>query len=156
VHEAALVNEFGLPEVAEAQFGLSSLEDHLIVGICKDVFRNKANLNPQAWDDPGPEYHRRLEKNYVTWVRHYVWPGLEDHDYTADDLRKRPVAWSIGGFSEVWMGIANLRVAQRAAIDVEILPCRHFPQVEIPEVLANHIRKHAKRYFGQHHHATSS
>lgn len=145
VHEAALVNEFGLPEVAEAQFGLTRLDDEVIVGICKDLFRNKLNLNPQLWDDVGPEYHQRLEKNYVTWVRHYVWRGLEDHDYNAEDLTKRPIAWSIGGFSEVWLGIANLRVAQRANIHVEILPCRHFPQVETPEVLANHIRKHAAR-----------
>jgi hypothetical protein len=40
--------------------------------------------------------------------------------------------------------IGNLRVAQRANIEVEILKCRHFPQVEIPNVLENHIRKHAK------------
>lgn len=149
VHEAALVNEFGVPEVAEAQFKLRNLDDHAIVTFCKDVFRNRANVNPQAWDDLGPEYHQRLEKNYVTWARHYVWRGLEDHDYTSEDLRKRPLAWSIGGFSEVCMGIANLRVAQRAAINVEIFPCRHFPQVEIPEILANHIRKHTRQHLAQ-------
>ncbi len=43
VHEAAFLDEFGLPEVAEAQFGLSSLDDEVIVGICKDLFRNKRN-----------------------------------------------------------------------------------------------------------------
>jgi pimeloyl-ACP methyl ester carboxylesterase len=150
VHEAALVNEFGLPDFAEAQFGLSSLDDHVIVGICQDLFRNKLNLNPGAWDDLGREYHSRLEKNYVTWVRHYGWRGIEDHDYTVEDLTNRPLAWSIGGFSEVWLGIANLRVAQRANINVEILPCRHFPQVEIPERLASHIRTHAWQCLGAH------
>ena len=110
VHEAALVKEFGLPEVAEAQFAMNDLDDVTIVNVCKDRFRNRFNLNPQAWDALGADYHQRLEKNYVTWVRHYVWPGLEDHSYSAKDLTNRPLAWSIGGYMEFWFGVRNLRV----------------------------------------------
>ena len=150
VHEAALLKDFGLPQVAEAQFGMNNLDDATIVAVCKDLFRNRLNTNPQAWDAVGAEYHRRLEKNYVTWVRHYVWPGLADHTYTAEELIHRPIAWSIGGFSEVWLGVSNLRVAQRANLHVEIFPCRHFPQVEIPDLLADHIRMHTKRNLGPH------
>ena len=54
-NQNALQDEFGLPEVAAVQFGLSSLDDQVIVGICQDLFRNKLNLDPQAWDDIGPE-----------------------------------------------------------------------------------------------------
>ena len=146
VHEAALVNDFGLPEVAEAQFGMNKLDDATIVSLCKDLFRNRFNNDPQAWEAVGEEYHRRLEKNYVTWVRHYVWPGLANRTYTAEELTRRPIAWSIGGFSEVWLGVSNLRVAQRANLNVDILPCKHFPQVEIPGPLADRIRKCAEQH----------
>jgi pimeloyl-ACP methyl ester carboxylesterase len=37
VHEAALVNEFGLPEVAEAQFGLTTLMTRRLSGSVKTV-----------------------------------------------------------------------------------------------------------------------
>src|SRR6516165_1007638 len=44
-------------------------------------------------------------------ARHYVWPGPEDHDYTAEDLATRPIAWSIGGSVKSDSASANLRVA---------------------------------------------
>ena len=146
VHEAALVNDFGLREVAEAQFGMNKLDDASIVGVCKDLFRNQFNNDPKAWDAIGEEYHRRLEKNYITWVHHYVWPGLPNRTYTAEELTRRPIAWSIGGFSPVWFGVSNLRVAQRANLNVDILHCKHFPQVEIPGLLAERIRKCAEQH----------
>jgi len=105
------------------------------------------NQTPQAWDALGWEYHRRLENNYTKWVRHYL---TEDGDafpsYSAEELLRRPVAWSIGGFSPVWFGVSNLRVAQRAGIEVEIFRCKHFPQVEVPDILASHIRKHTRHH----------
>ncbi len=149
VHEAALINDFGLPEVAEAQFAMYNLDDATIVSVCKDLFRDRFNSKAQAWDDVGAEYHRRLEKNYVTWVRHYVWPGLPNRIYNAEELTNRSIDWSIGGFSEVWFGVSNLRVAQRANLTVEILPCKHFPQVEIPDVLTDRIRTHTKQHLHQ-------
>jgi pimeloyl-ACP methyl ester carboxylesterase len=146
VHEAALSKDVAWPDVAEARYAqLNSLDDASVVQACKDQFRNR-NSNPQAWDALGADYHRRLEKNYVTWVRHYLKPGVTDRSYNAEELTKRPIAWSIGGFSEVWFMIGNLRVAQRANIEVDIFKCKHFPQVEIPDVLAGHIRKHTKQH----------
>jgi hypothetical protein len=79
----------------------------------------------------------------VTWAHHYVWEGL-DRQYNPQELTKRPIAWSVGGFSEVWLGVSNIRVAESTGIGLEILPCKHFPQVEIPEILANHIREQAQ------------
>jgi pimeloyl-ACP methyl ester carboxylesterase len=141
VHEAALINDVPLPEVVEALSGMNNLDDVAIVGACKDLFRTKFISDGRAWDALGDEYHRRLEKNYVTWVRHYVWAGLANRTYSSEELTRRPIAWSIGGFSEVWFGVSNLRVAQRANLTVDILPCKHFPQVEVPGLLADRIRK---------------
>jgi pimeloyl-ACP methyl ester carboxylesterase len=149
VHEAALMKDVAWPDLAEARYAqMNSLDDAAVANTCKDLFRNRINSNPQAWDALGADYHRRLEKNYVTWVRHYYKPGrnVAGRSYNAEELTKRPIAWSIGGFSEAWFGIGNLRVAQRANIEVEFFQCKHFPQVEIPDVLAGHIRKHTKQH----------
>jgi len=134
---------------------MNSLDDAGVVQACKEWFRNRMNSNPQARDALGVDYHRRLERNYITWVRHYFKPGsAADRSYNAEELTRRPIAWSIGGFSEVWFFIGNFRVAQRANIEVEILKCRRFPQVEIPDVLANHIREHTRRH-SRHERAAS-
>ena len=146
VHEAALVKDAAWPEVMQARFEhLKHLDDAGIVRTCKDWFRNGMNSNPQAWDALGSDYHQRLEKNYVTWIRCYGRDvGTGRSSFSAEELTRRPIAWSIGGFTEVAFAVSNLRVAQRANIEVETFKCKHFPQVEIPDVLAGHIRKHAK------------
>jgi pimeloyl-ACP methyl ester carboxylesterase len=150
VHEAALAKDYAWPEVAaEWRAHLNGLDDVGIVHACSDLFRNQMNYHPQAWDALGASYHHRLEKNYVTWVRRYLKPGVLDRSYDEEELSRRPIAWSIGGFSQVWQRIGDLRVAQRANIGVEIFKCRHFPQLEIPTVLASHIREHANKHVGR-------
>lgn len=148
IHEAALGKDVAWDELKEERYAqMNSLDDAGITQACKDVFRNVMNSNPAAWDALGTEYHNRLAKNYVTWVRHYFCAGgAAERSYNRDELSRRPIAWSIGGFSEIWFMIGNLRVAQRADIGVEIFKCRHFPQVEIPDFLAAHIRKHAEQH----------
>jgi pimeloyl-ACP methyl ester carboxylesterase len=154
VHEAALVKDTAWPEAGRARFAqLSTLDDDSIVRTCKEWFRTGMNSNPAAWDALGPDYHRRLEKNYVTWVRHYGRASDAFPSYGRDQLTRRPIAWSIGGFSEVHFAVSNLRVAQRADINVDILMCKHFPQVEIPDVLSSRIRKHAKQHLSKAEHA---
>ena len=154
VHEAALVKDYAFPEMNRLE-ALNELDDAGIAAVCKDMFRNQMNFDPRAWDALGPEYHSRLEKNYVTWIRHYPLHIGGLRTYTAEHLTPKPIAWSIGGFSSVWFGISNLRVAQRANIEVEILRCRHFPQVEIPDVLANHIAKHSTHHLEEQRAASS-
>jgi pimeloyl-ACP methyl ester carboxylesterase len=145
VHEVELVKDYAFPDMAAALQAMNLLDDTSIVAVCRDLFRTQMNQNPQPWDDLGWQYHLRLEKNFVPWVRHYlIHDGDAFPSYSGAELQRRPVAWSIGGYSPVWFGISNLRVAQRAGIDVEIFKCRHFPQVEIPETLASHIRRHAR------------
>lgn len=152
VHDVALGKDVAWPEVKEARYSqMNGLDDSAIAQACKDMFRNEMNSNPEAWDALGAEYHLRLAKNYVTWVRHYfTHGGAAERSYDRHELSRRPIAWSIGGFSELWFFAGNLRVAQRASIHVEIFKCKRFPQVEIPDVLAAHIRKHAKQHLQEH------
>jgi pimeloyl-ACP methyl ester carboxylesterase len=144
VHEAALLKDSDAPEASAALFALNELDDVEIVKTCKMLFRDQMNSNGEAWDAAGEQYHQRLEKNYVTWVRHYLWEGLADHRYTAEDLTRRPISWSVGGLTEAWIVPANLAVASRGKIEVQVLPCKHFPQIEIPELLTTHIRSMTK------------
>ena len=144
VHEAALLKDSVPPDAAVALFVLNDLDDAAIVKRCRDLFRNEFNSNMRAWDAIGHDYHRRLEKNYVTWVRHYLWAGLADHAYTAQELICRPISWSVGGLRDSWIVATNVEVAGRANLKVESLPCRHFPQVEIPDLLAARIRAQTK------------
>jgi pimeloyl-ACP methyl ester carboxylesterase len=146
VHEAALHRDSVPPDATAALFILNDLDDAAIVNSCKDLFRNQANSDARAWDAIGQDYHRRLEKNYVTWVRHYLWEGLADHTYTWEELAYRPISWSVGGLWDSWIVATNAEVARRANLNVESLPCKHFPQVEIPDLLPARIRGQTKVY----------
>ena len=117
--------------------------DEDIVLACKYRFRNVMNENGEAWDSLGEEYHHRLERNYVTWVRRYF--GLPDLRMpTSEELQRRPVTWTIGGLTETAKFYNNVLAAHAAGIEVGLLMCKHFPQVSIPEVLADHISKAAR------------
>jgi hypothetical protein len=123
---------------------MHGLDDESVIQRCRGFFRAMTS-KPEAWDALGADYHQRLDRNYVTWTRHYAWRGLADRSYTAEELNRRPIAWSIGGFNQVWTAISNLRVAERAKLPVEILRCKHLPQIEIPDVLAEFICRHTAR-----------
>ena len=110
--------------------------------LCKDLFRNTLNENADAWDALGPEYHRRLERNYVTWVHQYV--RRPPRPFAIDELRRRPVVWTVGGLTPTVGTIGNFQVANATGIPIGLLMCRHFPQVSIPETLADHIAQAAR------------
>ncbi len=133
----AIVHEVPL---ATADFftSLKATDDAKIVAICKGLFRNELNENPKAWDDLGEDFHRRLEKNYVTWVRRYG----PLRTYSVEELNRRPIAWTIGGFTPTFAMFDNVRAAHAANIEIGLLMCKHFPQVSIPDALAAaHSRK---------------
>lgn len=145
VHEAELVKDYAFPDAAALLHGMNLLDDNSIIAVCRELFRTQMNQNPQPWDDLGWEYHLRLERNFVTWVRNYLTQDADAFPtFSAAELRRRPLSWSIGGYSPVWFAISNLRVAERAGIEVKIFKCRHFPQVEIPEELVKHIRHNTR------------
>jgi pimeloyl-ACP methyl ester carboxylesterase len=117
--------------------------DEEIVLACKSIFRNGGNADPEAWDALGEEYHRRLERNYVTWVRRYF--GLPDMRMpTPEELHRRPVTWTVGALTNPAAFANNLAAAEAAGIEVGRLMSRHFPQVSIPAALAEHIGNAAR------------
>ena len=133
VHEVPL-------SVRAAVGSLATLPEPQIIQMCRDLFRNQMNENPDAWDALGDAYHGRLERNYVTWMRRYVAPAGVLHQFTADELRGRRVTWTIGGLTPAAHFFDNVVLAVSAGIPISVLPCRHFPQVSIPDQLADHIR----------------
>ena len=120
---------------------LASLSDVEIVSRCKDISRNISNADPSLWDALGSEFHERLERNYVTWVRRYG--GRVSRSYSREELRRRPIVWTVGGLSPAAWFIDNVLTACEAGIEIGLLPCKHFPQVSIPDRLAEHINEAA-------------
>lgn len=137
---AAAVHEVPLalrPMVSQ----LAALDDAAVVRQCKDIFRNRMNENGEAWDALGTAYHKRLERNYVTWVRRYVGQSKLLRAFTVDELRRRPISWTIGGLTPAAAFFDNVVLALSASLQIGVLMCQHFPQVSIPGLLAEHIRK---------------
>jgi pimeloyl-ACP methyl ester carboxylesterase len=122
---------------------LTALSDDEVVRRCSETFRNHMNENSEAWDALGEDYHRRLARNYVTWVRRYVGRKNLLRTFTVEELRRRPVTWTIGGLTPAAAFFENVVVAHSAGLQIGLLMCRHFPQVSIPGALAEHIRRAA-------------
>jgi len=118
---------------------LTTLDDDEIVRACQDRFRNQLNENAEAWDALGEAFHKRLKRNYVTWVRRYVQQNRYLRTFAPEELQRRPVTWTIGGLTPAERFFDNVVTAHAAGIQLGLLQCKHFPQVSIPEVLANHI-----------------
>lgn len=140
VHEVAGMPNIAVPDLAAPAVtaSLPSLPDSEIIRICKDRFRNELNEIPAPWDALGEAFHHRLERNYVTWARRYLVPGRW-RTFTTADLRQRPITWTVGALTPAQRAISNVAAARDAGLQIGLLPCRHFPQVTIPQVLASHI-----------------
>lgn len=121
---------------------LTSLDDGAVMAACRDMFRNMMNEDAAAWDALGAEFHQRLDRNYVTWVRRYFAPGFL-RSFTPDEMRCKPVSWTIGGLTPAVAFFDNVLAARAADLEIGLLMCRHFPQVSIPDALAQHVAKAA-------------
>jgi pimeloyl-ACP methyl ester carboxylesterase len=146
VHEVAINADYRSGKSESLLPSLCALTDDEIVGQCKMMFRELMNDDPVAWDALGQEYHARLKRNYVTWVRRYVnysgpGPGYEPADFT-----NRPLDWTIGGFTPAMTFFSNVQLAASLGIPLGLLPCKHFPQVSIPDLPADHIRRSASHH----------
>ncbi len=137
-----IVHELAVPlRGAAGPFeGIFSPDDATVVKTCEFLFRNVLNENAAAWDALGAEYHARLAKNYVTWARVYVASPHPWREFTRVELTRRPVTWTVGHPPVEALYTGNRKVADVAGIPIGFLPCRHFPQVSIPNELAAHIR----------------
>jgi len=133
-----------VPLAPGTQSALTKLTDAEVLRTCRELFRNDLNENAAAWDALGEAFHKRLERNYVTWVRRYVGGPRILRSFTTDELRRRPVTWTIGGLTPAARFFSNVVTAHAAGIQIGLLMCRHFPQVSIPDALVEHISKGAR------------
>lgn len=147
VRHADLIRSAVVHEVATTARGplaeMVALDDAGVVQACKHVFGAVMNEDPVAWNNLGEAYHKRLERNYVTWVRRYVATIDSGPQLDAATLAGRPIVWTIGGLNPVAAFFSNVHLAFEARIPLGLLMCRHFPQVSMPTELANHIRAQA-------------
>src|SRR5438093_7962564 len=98
--------------------GLTTLADHEIAHACKNLFRNQMNENADAWDALGEAFHKRLERNYVTWVRRYVGQTRLLRTFTPEELRLRPVTWTIRGLTPAVAFFENVVTAHAADLRI--------------------------------------
>ena len=145
VHEVAVRDHAQLPGASRGA-ALVGLDDAAVVSGCRELYESVFNEDGAAWRALGADYHARLERNYLTWIRHYVADPTSRVSFHPPDLANRPIAWTIGGLSQVQAFFSNVRLSHRAGIDMGILMCRHFPQVSIPTGLVEHIRASTSRY----------
>lgn len=120
-------------------------ENPKIVEICKSIFLNGMNENTEAWLGLGEKYHKRLEKNYVTWVRNYA-PVVEEMRWGKEELEKikGKIHWTLGGQMPLAMFYNNVVLATELGIKIKVLDCKHFAYVSIPELLAKYIKECCK------------
>ncbi|PMD41584.1 alpha/beta-hydrolase [Hyaloscypha variabilis F] len=135
IHEVPL----SIPPGFEIITQLVETDVRQVIAICQNIFSNVMNENQEAWEALGPEYHKRLEKNYVTWIRKYV-ESLPFTEWNKDEIMSKPVFWTVGALSTMGPWFDNVVTACEAGITIGMLPCRHFPQVSIPEKMAEYIR----------------
>ena len=109
----------------------------------KFVYGQVMNDDLAAGKHSGSEYHARLARNYVTWVRRYLAPPLPP-THSPDDLAGRPITWTIGAVTPAATFFENVVLAVRMlACPSAYLMCKHFPQVSAPAMLAEHIRNNS-------------
>ncbi|WP_202931600.1 alpha/beta fold hydrolase [Mycobacterium neumannii] len=135
----AVVHEVAMSSALALLNGLVDLDDSAVIAVCRDLFANLMNDDAAAWEALGADFHKRLEPNYVTWVRRYVAAGIV-REPSPDELVGKPITWTIGGLSPAATFLDNVVLAVRAGISITTLMCKHFPQVSTPDVLAEHIR----------------
>jgi hypothetical protein len=61
-------------------------------------------------------------------------------------MTDRPLDWTIGGLTPAMTFFSYIAVAASLGIPLGLLPCKHFPQVSIPDLLADHICGSALRH----------
>ena len=138
---SAIVHEVPLGKKLSA---FTTMDDATIVDVCRRIFATEMVEDNEAWTALGPAYHARLDRNYVTWVRNYV--DKVERTFSKAELNVRPVDWTVGALTPMGAFFENVTTASQAGIPIGLLPSRHFPQVTIPAVLAEHIRMAATKH----------
>jgi len=125
LHEAAIIDN---PEAAKAMpmFSMLALDDPGIVAALKPFFANGFNEDTAAWEALGPEYHARLEKNYVTWLRNYIGHADPTRGFDPAKITQRPLTWTIGSLSHPEWLEGNMRLAAKAGVEIQLCPAAIF------------------------------
>jgi pimeloyl-ACP methyl ester carboxylesterase len=139
---SAIVHEVPLSKMLGKAF--ATMDDAATVDACRHIFATNMIEDKEPWIALGPDYHARLDRNYVTWVHKYV--NRVERCFDKDELTKRPIDWTVGALSPTGAFFENVTTACQAGIPISLLPCRHFPQVTIPATLAEHIRSAATKH----------
>jgi pimeloyl-ACP methyl ester carboxylesterase len=139
IHEVPLSIPPGMDIITQ----LADTNEPQVIAICANLFGNVMDEDQAAWEALGPEYHKRLKKNYVTWIKKYM-TSLPSTEWKKDELMTKPVFWTVGALSTMGAWFDNVVMACEIGIKIEMLPCRHFPQVSIPEKLVEYIRRCCK------------
>lgn len=116
--------------------------------ISSEMAKNSRALsgNEAAWDALGEEVHARLKKNYVRWALGYPMTIPASTPVDIDQLRNKPVDWTIGATTPSYMFFEDVVVATRAGISIAPLEGSHFPYVSHPENFAKHVIEKTRKY----------
>lgn len=133
----AIIHE--IPINATRMAHLVTLPDAELLQTCQHIFAVVMNEDADAWNDLGANYHTRLENNYLVWARNYIETFAPGVNSLVQDLKEKPVTWSVGAMTAVGTVISNVKAAYDNGIELDLLPCKHFPHVSIPEHLAEYI-----------------
>ena len=143
----AIVHEVPLeyrPELAALREGTDiELRDR-----CRGLFYawiEEQNDGKAKYKALGDEYHARLDKNFVTWMRHLV-SYMEAQTKTLiekerENVMKAPLFWTVGGSTAPGIFDLDDPVGKSLGVEVrhDVLNCKHFPAITIPEETASWI-----------------
>ncbi|KAH8689428.1 zearalenone hydrolase [Talaromyces proteolyticus] len=132
---------------ADSLIALGKAGDETIVDVLTVSMRDRMSGNVEAWDALGAEAHARLRRNYVRWARGYpVTLPTSTPVGNLEDLKKRPLAWTVGASTLTHVFINNIVTATKIGASVGTLPGLHFPYVSHPEVFAQYMVDTTRKY----------
>jgi pimeloyl-ACP methyl ester carboxylesterase len=125
--------------------GLAAQDDDSIATTM--AFHSKTAVgNDAVWDALGHEVHERLRKNYPRWAHGYVTKLTQSAPVSDEDLYRRPIDWTVGAGSPMYMFFNNVVIATKAGIAIKTLPGNHFPYISHPEEMTKYIVETTRKY----------
>ncbi|KAJ9612107.1 hypothetical protein H2200_003704 [Cladophialophora chaetospira] len=102
--------------------------------------------NEAAWHALGDEAHARLWKNYPRWARGYPRTIPQSSPTGEDDLKKRPLNWTVGAMTPTFLFLDNIVTATKVGVPFKVIPGMHFPYVSHPEEFAEYVVENTRKY----------
>ncbi|KEY73434.1 hypothetical protein S7711_11085 [Stachybotrys chartarum IBT 7711] len=128
---------------------IAKADENVILEEFSQYIRASVSGNPAAWDAMGDEAHARLRKNYIRWVRGYpLTVPLSTPVDSLDDLKKRPIDWTIGASTPTETFMDNIITGVKIGATVSTLPGMHFPYVSHPGAFAQNVVDTTRKYVG--------